>query len=167
MLRTRYRTPREYISRAEQKCSYISPSGEACGRLADIQHWATTHALGEVKAMLYGDLMMGSVIETPAAFMVTMPHLPYCRLCGASITCWRLEWHVTTCLPGEPRGQWQRTLAEAKGIVKPWMRGVDGPIALVRKLVHLEDGRSMYLPIDCPSFKSVCPFVAVVTSARI
>ena len=138
---TGYRTPREYISLADDTCSYISPSGEACGRSADIQHWATTHALGEVKAMLDDDLVMGSVIKTPAAFMVAVQHLLFCRLCGALITSrWQLKRHVTTCFPGEPRGQRQRTLADAERIVEPWMRGVDGPTALVRKLVHLEDG---------------------------
>jgi len=32
------------------------------------------HALGEVKAMLDGHLVMGSIIKTPAAFMVAFPH---------------------------------------------------------------------------------------------
>jgi len=77
----------------------------ACGRTADIQHWAQTHALGEVKAMLDGHLVRDPSSKRQPLSWWRFQHLPFCRLCRQTSTTRReLEQHVTTCFPGQPPG---------------------------------------------------------------
>jgi len=89
----------------KKKCSYISPSGEACGRTADIQHWAQTMLWGKVKGhagRAPGDGIhhqnasrFHGGVSTPTVLQVVRQ---------TSTTRRELEQHVTTCFQVNRRG---------------------------------------------------------------